>query len=142
MRISRLIAVLALLCTSAALAQPANDPYFTKYPTNDPQGTRADYARDQGGGAEPYQAVQIWDGFGAFFVAVGEPILIRPSVRIKQCVKNSSGGAAAAAVPFCGLYGVVEGAFFSIRDVLTGTGDVITGGYFRLSRQAGVFDNL
>ena len=134
MRTAIIAAVLAL-CASSAAAQPQPDPYFTRYGENADQQAAAPQT-------DEYKATQALDGIGAMFIGVGEPAIFRPSLRIQQCVEGSSGGAAVAAVPFCGLYGVVEGVFFCARDVMTGAGDLLTGGYFKLSRRAGVYDNL
>jgi hypothetical protein len=89
--------------------------------------------------SDSYDPVQLLDGWGAMFVALGEPIVFRPAVRVKDCLNSSQGGTRIAAAPFCGLYGVAEGLVFTIIDAGAGLCDIATGGYFKLSRKAGVF---
>lgn len=87
----------------------------------------------------PYQPVQLLDGFGAIGVGVAEPLFFRPRVWIEDCSKNLSLRTTLVIAPFCGLAGVVEGVGYTLIDTTTGVGDLLTFGYFRLSRRAGVF---
>ena len=87
-------------------------------------------------GERPYSAVQLLDGFGAVFVGIGEPVFF-PIDRVKHCnAKYES----SLTVTGCGLVGFVVSPFLMLRDALLGTGDIVTGGYYKLSRNAGVFD--
>ena len=84
----------------------------------------------------PYSALQLLDGFGAILVAVGEPIFY-PIDQANEC-KDSSGSSAKAGG--CAFVGLLVSPFLVARDALLGVGDIVTGGYFKLARHAGVFD--
>lgn len=89
---------------------------------------------------EGYQAIQLLDGWAAMGVAVGEPLYFRPAVWIKRCAEGNSTRTAIALSPACASLGVVEGVFYSLFDLSTGLADILTGGYFRISKKAGVFE--
>ena len=134
-----LVALVLLICKNAMAIDPNVDPYFTPYSN---ENTVQPTMPPSISGEEPYSAVQIWDGWGAFTMSIGEPFFFRPAVRIGECRERASGGAAAAIVPFCALGGAFEGLLYMLRDMTVGLGDVFTGGYFRWSRKVGVFDSL
>jgi len=89
---------------------------------------------------EEYRAMQLLDGWAALGVAVGEPLYFRPAIWVKRCIEGQSFRTAVALSPACASVGVIEGVFFSLFDLSTGIADILTGGYFRMSKKAGVFE--
>ncbi len=85
---------------------------------------------------QPYEPIQAVDGFGAIFVGVAEPFLF-PIDQAKTCKRETGDQLYASG---CAFVGFLVSPFLLVRDVLLGTGDILTGGYFKLSRKAGVFN--
>lgn len=85
---------------------------------------------------DEYSALQAFDGFGAIFIGVGEPVLF-PIHRAKTCKEESKSDWKASG---CAVVGFVVSPFLAVRDALVGLGDIVTGGYFKMSRKSGVFD--
>ena len=84
----------------------------------------------------PYRPVQMLDGFGAIFIGLAEPILF-PIDQAKECKRKSGDQIHAGG---CAFIGLLASPFLACRDVIVGTGDILTGGYYTLSRRVGVFD--
>ncbi|MCC6952964.1 MAG: hypothetical protein IT290_02480 [Deltaproteobacteria bacterium] len=85
---------------------------------------------------ESYSAVQLLDGFGAVLVSLGEPVLF-PIDQTKKCSAEGKGNFESAG---CATLAFLFSPFMSLRDAIAGTGDLLTGGYFKISRSMGVFD--
>lgn len=85
---------------------------------------------------EEYHASQALDGFGAFFVGIGEPVLL-PIDQFKKCQAESDNSLRSTG---CGLLGFLASPILMLRDGFVGLGDIFSGGYFTISRKSGVFD--
>lgn len=98
------------------------------------------YTRYEEPGApeQPYEIAQALDGFGALLLAPAEPFLL-PVSHARDCSQQGYNGLESAGCAFIGL--LISPAYV-IRDVCAGAGDVLTFGYFRLSRNSGVFAPL
>ena len=113
---------------------------YRRYPDHAPapsvQSAPPTFSESRTAQESGYEPIQLLDGFGAALVGLGEPILF-PIDQTKKCAAEGKNNFESAG---CATLSFLFSPFMAARDIIVGTGDILTFGYFRISRNVGVFD--